>query len=40
MEECDLYGVNVAHSGSVVGLMLDRHKHDVEYVTWLLKKRD
>lgn len=39
MEECDLYGVNVAHSGSVVGLMLDRHKHDVEYVKWLLNKK-
>ncbi|WP_420245883.1 L-threonine kinase [Citrobacter sedlakii] len=39
MEECDLYGVNVAHSGSVVGLMLDRHKHDVEYVKWLLRKK-
>ncbi len=22
VEECDLYGLNVAHSGSVVGLML------------------
>lgn len=37
-EECELYGVNVAHSGSVVGLMLDRQKHDVEKVKWLLAK--
>ncbi|HHG9496529.1 TPA: L-threonine kinase [Citrobacter farmeri] len=38
VEECDLYGVNVAHSGSVVGLMLDRQRHDVDYVKWLLAK--
>lgn len=30
VEECDLYGLNVAHSGSVVGLLLDRERHDVE----------
>ena len=29
VEECDLYGINVAHSGSVVGLMLDRQRHDI-----------
>lgn len=29
VEECDLYGLNVAHSGSVVGLMLDRKRHDI-----------
>lgn len=39
-EECGLYGVNVAHSGSVVGLMLDRKTHDVDYIKWLLKKRN
>ncbi|MDL4619087.1 L-threonine kinase [Citrobacter amalonaticus] len=38
VEECDLYGVNVAHSGSVVGLMLDRQRHDVDYVKWLLAR--
>ncbi|MDU4391279.1 MAG: GHMP kinase, partial [Klebsiella michiganensis] len=32
VEECDLYGINVAHSGSVVGLMLDRQRHDIEYL--------
>lgn len=32
VEECDLYGLNVAHSGSVVGLMLDRERHDIEYL--------
>lgn len=36
VDECDLYGVNVAHSGSVVGLLLDRSKHDIERVRWLL----
>ena len=39
VERCDLYGVNVAHSGSVVGLMLDRRKHDVDCVKWLLKQK-
>ncbi|EBJ3275940.1 serine/threonine protein kinase [Salmonella enterica subsp. houtenae] len=29
VEECELYGLNVAHSGSVVGLMLDRKRHDI-----------
>lgn len=36
VESCGLYGLNVAHSGSVVGLMLDRCRHDVEYVKWSL----
>ena len=27
VEQCDLYGLNVAHSGSVVGLFLDRQRH-------------
>ena len=36
VESCGLYGLNVAHSGSVVGLMLDRRRHDVEYVKWSL----
>ncbi|WNI61560.1 L-threonine kinase [Enterobacter asburiae] len=39
VEECGIYGVNVAHSGSVVGLMLDRSKDDVDYVKWLLAKK-
>lgn len=39
VEECDLYGVNVAHSGSVVGLMLDRERHDVDYIQWALAER-
>lgn len=37
VEELDLYGLNVAHSGSVVGLMLDTSKHDVEKTLWLIK---
>ena len=36
VEKCDLYGINVAHSGSVVGLLLDRNKHDVDRVKGLL----
>jgi L-threonine kinase len=40
VEECDLYGINVAHSGSVVGLMLDRQRHDIEYLQrWLAEAR-
>lgn len=39
VESCGLYGINVAHSGSVVGLMLDRHRHDVEYLRWALAQQ-
>lgn len=39
VEECDLYGINVAHSGSVVGLLLDRNKHDVERVSALITNK-
>lgn len=28
VEQQDLYGMNVAHSGTVVGLLIDRHRHD------------
>ncbi len=38
VEECDLYGLNVAHSGSVVGLMLDRKRHDVRTEDKLAEK--
>lgn len=34
-----LYGLNVAHSGSVVGLLLDRRRHDVEKVCRQLHQR-
>lgn len=37
IEELDLYGLNVAHSGSVVGLLLDSSKQDVEKILWLIK---
>lgn len=40
IEEFDLYGLNVAHSGSVVGLMLDTSKHDVEKLLWQIKRLD
>ncbi len=39
-EACGLYGVNVAHSGSVAGLLLDRNKHDVGYIQWLLARKN
>lgn len=35
----DLYGITVAHSGSVVGLLLNRHQHDVEQIIALLGAR-
>lgn len=38
VETCSLYGLNVAHSGSIVGLFLDRQKHDVEKVCWHLEQ--
>ncbi|TNV19027.1 GHMP kinase [Buttiauxella sp. B2] len=38
VEKFDLYGLNVAHSGSVVGLMLDSSKHDYQKVVWQIKK--
>jgi uncharacterized protein involved in propanediol utilization len=31
VESAGLYGLNVAHSGSVVGLLLDRRRHDVDF---------
>lgn len=40
VEELDLYGLNVAHSGSVVGLLLDRQRHDVEQLYWQLQQRN
>ena len=38
VERCDLYGLNVAHSGSVVGLLLNSQRHDVESVRRELKE--
>ncbi|CNH99982.1 GHMP family kinase ATP-binding protein [Yersinia pekkanenii] len=40
VEDLDLYGLNVAHSGSVVGLLLDRQRHDVEKIYWQLQQRN
>ncbi|MCB5301416.1 GHMP kinase [Yersinia bercovieri] len=40
VEELDLYGLNVAHSGSVVGLLLDRQRHDVEKIYWQLQQHN
>ncbi|MEK9495481.1 GHMP kinase [Photorhabdus sp. P32] len=39
VEQSGIYGLNVAHSGSVVGLLCDRRHHDVEYLCWWLKHR-
>ncbi|CFR09183.1 GHMP kinase [Yersinia kristensenii] len=40
VEELDLYGLNVAHSGSVVGLLFDRQLHDIEQIYWQLHQRN
>ncbi|MBS0054640.1 GHMP kinase [Yersinia sp. Marseille-Q3913] len=40
VENLDLYGLNVAHSGSVVGLLLDRQRHDVERIYWQIQQRN
>lgn len=40
VERFALYGVSIAHSGSVMGLMLDRTKHDVEAVMAELERDD
>jgi len=32
VEKHDLYGLNVAHSGSVVGLLFNSQQHDIEHV--------
>ena len=40
VESAGLYGLNVAHSGSVVGLLLDRRRHDVEFLQWRLAESD
>lgn len=40
VEQFGLYGLNVAHSGSVVGLFLDSARHDVEAVCRFLAKRE
>jgi len=34
VEKHDLYGLNVAHSGSVVGLLYDETRHDIEQVIY------
>ena len=33
IESHDLYGLNVAHSGTVVGLFFDHHQHDIELIS-------
>lgn len=39
VERFGLYGISVAHSGSVAGLLLDSAKHDVEKIREVLKTR-
>ncbi|MFZ1875137.1 MAG: GHMP kinase [Chania sp.] len=38
-ENCGIYGLNVAHSGSVVGLLFDAERHDSEQLCWQLQQR-
>lgn len=39
VEHSGIYGLNVAHSGSVVGLLFDAELHDDEQLCWLLQQR-
>ncbi|EHD22396.1 MULTISPECIES: GHMP kinase [Brenneria] len=39
VETSGIYGLNVAHSGSVVGLLLDGRYHDVDKLRWQLRQR-
>ncbi|PHM74327.1 GHMP kinase [Xenorhabdus kozodoii] len=38
-EQTGIYGLNVAHSGSVVGLLFDSHRHDANYLRWWLHQK-
>ncbi|SFN65943.1 GHMP kinase [Xenorhabdus japonica] len=39
VEQTGIYGLNVAHSGSVVGLLFNSHHHDVNYLCWQLHQK-
>lgn len=38
IETHNLYGLNVAHSGTVVGLFFDSHRHDIEQISREIRK--
>ncbi|PHM61464.1 GHMP kinase [Xenorhabdus ishibashii] len=39
VEQTGIYGLNVAHSGSIVGLLFNSHRHDVNYLLWWLHQK-
>ncbi|MBI6550038.1 GHMP kinase [Xenorhabdus lircayensis] len=39
VEQTGIYGLNVAHSGSVVGLLFHSHCHDPDYLYWWLHQK-
>ncbi|CDH04329.1 conserved hypothetical protein [Xenorhabdus bovienii str. oregonense] len=39
IEQSGIYGLNVAHSGSVVGLLCNSHQHDVGDLRWQLGQK-
>ncbi|OTA20316.1 GHMP kinase [Xenorhabdus beddingii] len=39
VEQTGIYGLNVAHSGSVVGLLFNSHHHDADYLCWWLHQK-
>ncbi len=39
IEQYQLYGLNVAHSGSVVGLLFNSHQHDIERVIYDMENK-
>ncbi|CNJ52964.1 PduX [Yersinia aldovae] len=39
VENCGIYGLNVAHSGSVIGLLFNRRQHDLDYLLHVLHRK-
>ncbi|KMJ44046.1 GHMP kinase [Xenorhabdus khoisanae] len=39
VEHTGIYGLNVAHSGSVIGLLFNSHHHDADYLCWWLHQK-
>ena len=37
VEHCGIYGLNVAHSGSVIGLLFNPHRHDLDRLLHALR---
>lgn len=40
VEQFDLYGFNTAHSGSVIGLLVNPHHHDIDHLLYTIHHSD